>query len=60
MFSHNSIYPLPSDGALSANINGDHDHVSSYKSSSRTGLNRQEHSPLAPCLGQKSQVYHLN
>ena len=27
MFSGNSIYPLPRDGALSAHINGDHDHV---------------------------------
>ena len=32
MFARNSIYPLPLDGALSAHINGDHDHVSRYKS----------------------------
>ena len=32
MFSCNSIYPLPRDGALSAQINGNHDHVSQYKS----------------------------
>ena len=27
MVSRNSIYPLPSDGAFSAHINGDHDYV---------------------------------
>ena len=32
MFSRNSIYPLSRDGAFSAHINGDHDHVSRYKS----------------------------
>ena len=32
MFSCNSIYPLPHDGALSAHISGDHDHFSRYKS----------------------------
>ena len=32
MFSRNSIYPVFRDGALSAHINGDHDHVSRYKS----------------------------
>ena len=32
MFSRNSIYSLPRNGALSAHINGDHDHVSRYKS----------------------------
>ena len=31
MFSCNSIYPLPHDGALSTHINGDHDHVSRCK-----------------------------
>ena len=31
MFSRNSIYLLPSDGALCAHINGDHDHVCRYK-----------------------------
>ena len=28
MFSRNSIFPFPHDRALSAHINGDHDHVS--------------------------------
>ena len=28
MFSRNSIYSLPHDGALSARVNGDNDHVS--------------------------------
>ena len=32
MFSRNSIYPLPRDGALSAHINGDHNSASGYKS----------------------------
>ena len=32
MFSYNPIYPHPHDGALSAHINGDHDHVSRYNS----------------------------
>ena len=32
MFSRNSLYPLPLDGALSAHIIGDHDHFSRYKS----------------------------
>ena len=32
MFSRKLIYPLPSDGALSAHINADHDDVSRYKS----------------------------
>ena len=27
MFSFNSIYPLPLDGALSVHINGDHNHI---------------------------------
>ena len=31
MFSDNFIYPFLCDGALSAHINGDHDHVSMYK-----------------------------
>ena len=31
MVSRNSIYPLPHDGAFSAHINGDHDHVSYYQ-----------------------------
>ena len=31
MVSRNSIYPLPRDGAFSAHVNGDHDHVSRYK-----------------------------
>ena len=31
MFSRNSIYPLPRDGAFFAHINGDDDHVSRYK-----------------------------
>ena len=32
MFSHNSIYPLPRDGALSAHINADDDCLSRCKS----------------------------
>ena len=32
MFSCNSIYPLPHDGAFSPHISGDHDDVSRYKS----------------------------
>ena len=32
MVSRNSIYPLPRDGTFSAHINGDHNHVSRYKS----------------------------
>ena len=32
MFSRNSIYSLPHDGAFSAQINGDDDHISRYKS----------------------------
>ena len=59
MFSGNSIYPLPRDGALSAHINGNHDHVSRYKSyyqKAPTGLNRRENSPSALCLAQTSQV----
>ena len=32
MLSRNSIYPLHRDGALSAYINGDHEHVFRYKS----------------------------
>ena len=32
MFSRNSIYPVSCDGALSAHINGNHDHVFRYKS----------------------------
>ena len=32
MFPSNSLYPLPSDGALSAHVNGDQDHVSRYNS----------------------------
>ena len=32
MFSRNSIYQLPRDGAFSSRINGDHDHVSKNKS----------------------------
>ena len=32
MVSRNSIYALPRDGTFSAHINGDHDHVSRYKS----------------------------
>ena len=32
MFSNNFVYPLPRDGAFSAHINVDHDHVSKYKS----------------------------
>ena len=31
MFSGNSIYPLPLDGAFSPNVNGGHDHLSRYK-----------------------------
>ena len=31
MFSRNTIYLLPHDGALFAHINGDHDQVSRYK-----------------------------
>ena len=31
MLSRKSIYPLPRDGAFFAHINGDHDHVSTYK-----------------------------
>ena len=32
MFLRNSIYLLPRDRALSVHINGNHDHVSKYKS----------------------------
>ena len=32
IFSRSSIYPLTRDGALSAHINSDHDHVYRYKS----------------------------
>ena len=32
MFSCNSIYPPPRDGAFSPHISGDHDHISMYKS----------------------------
>ena len=32
MFSRSSIYPLPRDGALSAHINDDYNHISRYKS----------------------------
>ena len=32
MFSSNSTYPLPRDGALPAYVNGNHDHVSRHKS----------------------------
>ena len=32
MFPRNSLYPLPSDEALSTHMNGEHDHVSRYKS----------------------------
>ena len=32
MFSRNSIYSLPRDGAFPAHVNGDDDHVSRYKS----------------------------
>ena len=38
MVSRNSIYALPLDGAFSAHVNGDHDHVSGYKSKRQTGL----------------------
>ena len=31
MLSGNSIYPLPRDGAFSAHISADHDHVSYYQ-----------------------------
>ena len=43
MRSRNPIYPLP-QGAFSVHINGDHNHVSRYKSYSwmETGLNRGE------------------
>ena len=43
MRSRNPVYPLP-QGAFSVHINGDHNHVSRYKSYSwmETGLNRQE------------------
>ena len=32
MFSRNPMYPLLRGGAFSTHINGDHDHVSRYKS----------------------------
>ena len=32
MVSGNSVYQLARDGSVSAHINGDDDHVSSYKS----------------------------
>ena len=32
MYSRNSMYLLASDGVHSANINGDHDHVTRFKS----------------------------
>ena len=32
MFSRNFIHSLPRDGVFPAHINGDHDHVSRYKS----------------------------
>ena len=43
MRSRNPVYPLP-QGAFSVHINGDHNHVSRYKSYSwmETGLNRRE------------------
>ena len=43
MRSRNPVYPLP-QGAFSVHINGDHNHVSRYKSYSwmETGLNRWE------------------
>ena len=43
MRSRNPVYPLP-QGAFSVHINGDHNHVSRYKSYSwmETGLNKRE------------------
>ena len=38
MFSRNSIYPLPCDGALAAHINGDLDHVFRYRSYSKKNI----------------------
>ena len=57
MFLPNSVYPLSFDGTLSAHINDNHGQVSrckSYYQKRQTGLNRQENSPLAPCLAKKS------
>ena len=32
IFSCNSLYPLPNDSGISAHTNGEHNHVSRYKS----------------------------
>ena len=67
MRSRNPVYPLPK-GAFSVHINGDHNHVSRYKSYSQmeTGLNRWESfsfgampRPNIPDLTKARQDLHL-
>ena len=50
MFSRNSIYPVSCDGALSAHINDNHDHVFRYKS-------YYENDKLG-CIGEKILLQH--